>query len=151
VRPYILQVLEQQLLKTLQQVPHTCSQIAGALSSVELDLNNWEDLADPTGSVSTVVDIRACVCSENPSSTYQKDPEDFQEVVDAALKEHNQTLTRYFLESAQSGNFRPFQSIGSFGAHNLSTFQEFCALCNGDCALQGRGILYWKTTITTTR
>ena len=73
---------------------------------------------------STIEGIRACVRSENPPSAYTKDPEDFQEVVDAALKEHNQTLTRYFLESAQSGNYRPFATIGSFGAHNLSTFQE---------------------------
>ena len=70
---------------------------------------------------STLEDIRACINSENPPSAYKADLEHFQEVVDATLKEHNQTLTRHLLESAHIGYYRPFATIGSFGAHNLTS------------------------------
>jgi hypothetical protein len=86
---------------------------------------------------STLEDIRACINSENPPSAYKADLEHFQEVVDATLKEHNQTLTRHLLESVHSGYYRPFATIGSFGAHTLSTFREFYQICGGDCKLQG--------------
>jgi hypothetical protein len=86
---------------------------------------------------STIEDIVACIRSKNPPLAYTKGQQVFWKVVYAGLTERKEGMTKDFLETVQSGTYRPFPTLGDFGAHSPATLQQFWALCSGNCSLQG--------------